>query len=167
MNFEGVPIEIQEKVADYPMHIIDVRRFAESEKLETDARIFFGFMQRDKDMEQLQLYCEKNQEDFQNMSEDTFDMISILSKSKGLFEMKEESKNETGGLNMCKALQDMIDAGKREVRRESILEFLEELGTIPEEIKQKISSESNVEQLKKWSRLAAKSNHIEEFIRKM
>lgn len=56
---------------------------------------------------------------------------------------------------------------KLEGKIESVFELLEELGLIPIEIKEMISAETNLEQIKKWHKLAAKVDSIEEFIEKM
>lgn len=48
--------------------------------------------------------------------------------------------------------------------RLSVLELLEELGRIPEEIREKILSERNLEILKKWHKTAAKAESIEQFL---
>ena len=50
---------------------------------------------------------------------------------------------------------------------EDVLELLEDKGEIPEEIKTKIVEETNFEVLKKWLRLAVKSETIEEFCKEM
>lgn len=63
--------------------------------------------------------------------------------------------------------RDAKNEGKIEGKIESILELLEELGSLPAETKEKISLETNLEQIKKWHKLAAKVNSIEEFIEKM
>lgn len=63
--------------------------------------------------------------------------------------------------------RDAKNEGKIEGKIESILELLEELGLLPAETKEKISVETNLEQIKKWHKLAAKVNSIEEFIEKM
>ncbi len=54
--------------------------------------------------------------------------------------------------------------GRTEGRTESILDLLNERGTIPEELRQSILQESNSETLRKWLKLAAKVDSIEEFI---
>lgn len=46
---------------------------------------------------------------------------------------------------------------------ESILELLEDKGEVPEKVKTEIFAETDLEVLKKWLRLAAKSETIEEF----
>ena len=54
--------------------------------------------------------------------------------------------------------------GKIEGRIDSILELLNEYGIIPEKLRQSILQESNLETLKRWHKLAAKVDSVEEFI---
>lgn len=56
-----------------------------------------------------------------------------------------------------------IDAEKK-TRVQSILELLEDYGDIPEELIQKLNDEESLEVLKKWHKLAAKSENIEDFL---
>ena len=62
-----------------------------------------------------------------------------------------------------KGHQEGVIAGKAE----SVLELLEDIGTIPEEVREKITGEIDLEILKKWHKLAAKSESIDEFVSKM
>ncbi len=57
--------------------------------------------------------------------------------------------------------------GKLEGRAESILEVLEEYGTIPLEIRQRILAERKVEQLKEWLKLSIKAASVEQFVKEM
>lgn len=50
---------------------------------------------------------------------------------------------------------------------ESVLEFLEDKGEVPEKVKAEIFAETDPEVLKKWLRLAAKSETIEEFCKEI
>ena len=59
------------------------------------------------------------------------------------------------------------DEGKKVGRIETILEILEDKGELPEEVGMKIGAETNLEVLKKWLRLAVKSETIEEFRKEM
>ena len=52
-------------------------------------------------------------------------------------------------------------------KAQSVMELLEDLGTVPDEIKEKILSERNSEILSGWHKAAAKADSIEEFLRKM
>lgn len=56
---------------------------------------------------------------------------------------------------------------KLEGKIEDILDCLEELGVIPEELRERILKETDLEQIKKWLKLAVKVDSIEEFIEKM
>lgn len=44
IDWEDVPQEIKEKTADYPLYLVDVRRFKNMEDLETDVKLVFGFL---------------------------------------------------------------------------------------------------------------------------
>lgn len=53
--------------------------------------------------------------------------------------------------------------GKLSARIEDILEFLESLGTVSQELKARIQKEKDMETLKRWNKLAAKVESINEF----
>ena len=57
--------------------------------------------------------------------------------------------------------------GKLSARIEDILEFLESLGTVSQELKVRIQKEKDMETLKRWNKLAAKVESINEFQEKM
>ena len=52
-------------------------------------------------------------------------------------------------------------------KAQSVMELLEDLGTVPDEIKEKILSERNSEILSRWHKAAAKTDTMEEFLAKM
>lgn len=60
-----------------------------------------------------------------------------------------------------------IVEGKAEGKAEGIVELLEELGVIPDEVRERILGEKDMDVLTAWLRLAAKTNSIEEFQSKM
>ena len=57
--------------------------------------------------------------------------------------------------------------GRLEGRRESILEVLEEIGTVSDELRERIVQEANMDQLKIWAKLAARVDSIEQFMEEM
>lgn len=63
--------------------------------------------------------------------------------------------------------QEGYDEGIAAGKVESILELLIELGDIPAELQEKISSQTDLQQLKKWIKLAAKVESLEEFVESM
>ena len=68
-------------------------------------------------------------------------------------------------------LRDERAEGKAEGIAEAVLEMLLELmndlGEIPDELRNRITSEKDLETLKKWHRLAARSESLDEFLEKM
>ena len=57
--------------------------------------------------------------------------------------------------------------GKAEVKAEAVIELLEDIDTVPDEIREKILNESDLEVLRKWHKAAAKTDTMEEFLAKM
>ena len=56
--------------------------------------------------------------------------------------------------------------GKAEGKAEAVLELLEDLGRIPEELRNEIMAETDLDRLKIWHKLAARCGTIEEFCQK-
>ena len=56
---------------------------------------------------------------------------------------------------------------KAEGKAEAVIELLEDIGTVPDEIREKILNESDLEVLRKWHKAAAKTDTMEEFLAKM
>lgn len=64
-------------------------------------------------------------------------------------------------------LQNERKEGKIEDRVESIIELLEDLGSVPEKLKERLEKETDMNTLKKWFKLVAKVESIEQFEAKM
>ena len=63
--------------------------------------------------------------------------------------------------------QKGLKEGQRLSRIEDILELLSEIGCIPDDIRERITSETHLDTLKQWSRNAARCQNLEEFIERM
>lgn len=59
--------------------------------------------------------------------------------------------------------EDGFSQGEAKGRIETILDFLKDLGTIPEDLHKMIINQTDSTILKQWVRLAAKVDSIEEF----
>ena len=60
-----------------------------------------------------------------------------------------------------------IVIGKAEGKAEDILELLADYGTIPEDLKDRIMAQKDLDVLKRWLKLAARADSIEQFIDQM
>ena len=63
--------------------------------------------------------------------------------------------------------EEMLRDEYAEGKADSVLELLEELGTIPDALHEKIRNEKDLEVLKKWLKLAAKADSLETFQNQM
>lgn len=53
--------------------------------------------------------------------------------------------------------------GRAEGKAECVLEFLEEKGQVPEELRQKVMGQNNLKILKEWLKLAARAESVRAF----
>lgn len=60
-----------------------------------------------------------------------------------------------------------LEESQRLTRIEDILDLLSEMGTIPDSLHQQITTETNLDTLRQWTKNAARCHSIEEFIDKM
>ena len=166
-----------------------------TEKLETDTRIVFWFMQRDKDKDELEIYIKENEQQFSNMDEDAYHMLSVMTNSKELIELMKRNKTKEGGANMCEALrqikEECIIEGKKEgiqkgriqgekegiqkgrIQGEkegvamSILSLLQMHGEVSEQEKAHIFAQKDLETLTQWVRKAALTKDVESFMKEI
>ena len=59
------------------------------------------------------------------------------------------------------------EQGKAQGIRITIIEFLSEYGIVPENVKERIIAEDDIDILRQWNKLAARASSIEEFVEKM
>ena len=60
-----------------------------------------------------------------------------------------------------------VQETRRISKAEYIIDLLEDIGTIPEDLKDRIMQEHNLETLRKWHKTAARADSIDAFIQKM
>lgn len=112
LDLEGLPPEMIDAIEDYPINLLEVRNYPDYENFQTDFRLVCGFLQRDKDSKALHSYVMENSEQFLNLPEDAFALINHYSHSNYFIESKDTYETKTGGINMCKAIDDLIAQGE-------------------------------------------------------
>lgn len=65
--------------------------------------------------------------------------------------------------DMCKALEEYYNDGVAEGEASAVIELLQEMGEVPKELCDKIYKEKDLNLLKDWIKLAAKSDSISSF----
>ena len=95
--------------------------------------------------------------------EDEF--VEALQRS--VHEIKKSRRMEERYMLTELLMQDERRAGRIEGRRESILEFLAEIGTVSNGLYDRVMQEVNLDQLRIWAKLAARVDSIEQFMEEM
>ena len=113
-DLSGVPKELEEMVNDYPIHLLEVRRYRELENFQTDLRYVFGFLQNEQDGKKLKEYIEENRHALEHIAEDAYDLMSVMSHSQELVMMKKDNRNKEGDYDMCKGLQEWMQDERRQ-----------------------------------------------------
>lgn len=126
MEMESIPEELQSLVNHYPIHIIEIQTFPDVDLFQTDLREVFGFFQRSEDKHAVQQFVEERKAQFERLAEDAYDMITVLTNTKEFVDKKERYREEGSGINMCRAIKELIEDGKQEGLREGKLEGLRE-----------------------------------------
>lgn len=91
----------------------------------------------------------------------------VKNLQKAVLSVKQNREQEERYMLFGELLEEEFDKGKAEGKAESVLEILNELGEVSTELKELILSQSELDVLKYWVKLAAKVDSLEQFIREM
>ena len=122
LDLTGIPEEIRGMLNNYRIHILEVRHFEKTERFRTDLREVFGFIQKAADKNAAKRFTFQNEERFKELAEDAYDVISALTESRELEEVKERYREKGGKINMCEAIRGMIEDGRMEGLSEGLSE---------------------------------------------
>lgn len=156
--------------AGYRIRVYDLNKV---EDFRTTLRTLFEFYSKRKDVKELKEYMKRNEPEIRKLDKDSRFLLATLIKEKRLvIELqKQEEQKEKEEEGVCKAIDDMIEEGRMEGMNagrikgkvENVLELLEDVGQLSESLKKRISEETNLENLSKWLKLAARSKTIADF----
>lgn len=81
--------------------------------------------------------------------------------------IKESREMEERYMILEEMLRDERAEGRAEGKAESVLELLEEIGSVPEELRERILGSTDLQILNRWLKQAAKAESIEQFIKEL
>lgn len=116
LDFTDIPEELKEKVADYKINLVEIRKLEDTSVFKTDVRQVFDFIRCSGDKNALKNLIETD-DYYKNMEEDAFDVAVQYTNATELIEAKEYYEKD-GVVDVCKALTDLIADGKQEGREE-------------------------------------------------
>ncbi len=116
LDFEGISPQLREYINDYPIHVFEVRKLADTAVFRTDLRQIFEFIKCSSDKRKLRTLVQSDPA-YQEMDEDAYDMAVQYAEVGQLMDIK--TKYERGGkINMCKAFDEMLEDERMEGREE-------------------------------------------------
>ena len=87
LNFENIPPELRKLVNNYPIHLIDISKFENTDVFETDLKQIFDFIRCSKDGAKLKELVNSDSA-YQNMDEAAYDVIAAFTHAKELTSIK-------------------------------------------------------------------------------
>ena len=107
------------------------------------------------------------EDDFVEKLQNTIRRIKSNREMEKRFMIFEEMLRDERAEGKAEGIAEGKAEGKTEAVLEMLLELMNDLGEIPDELRNRITSEKDLETLKKWLRLAARSESLDEFLKKM
>lgn len=108
LDLTDVPDELRKMVNHYPIYVLEVHKFQNTEWFQTDLREVFAFIQLADDKEKLAEFVEQSGERLDNMSADACEVIAAVTKTKEFMFRDARYRNAKGGVNMCKGMLDWL-----------------------------------------------------------
>ena len=125
LDLSGIPEDLIKLVNHYPIHVLEVHRFKNTEWFQTDLREVFEFIQCADDDEKMEEFVELRKDKLADMSEDACDVIAAVMKMDDISLKDEKYLNKKGGINLCKAMRDwgarLKEEGRQEGRHEAAI----------------------------------------------
>lgn len=117
--------------------VLELRSFEDIDCFRTDLREVFGFIKHSNDKNREWEFAFQNEETFQCLDEDAFDVIISVTGSAELEQIKDMYCEEGGKINMCEAIRGMIEDGRIEGVKQglgALVELCRELGLSKEDV---------------------------------
>lgn len=105
--------ELQKYLPDYKLNLIFGANIENPEFFHTCLQYIFGMLKYNKDKKRLYQYVQEHKDDINRMdSVELNAAFTILGEQKRLAKLLEQHKENKEGLNMCKAIDDLIHDGE-------------------------------------------------------
>ena len=120
LDFKDIPEVLKEKISNYQIHVIEVRKFADTSIFKTDVKQVFDFIRYSGNKQKLKELM-MSDESYAFLEEDACDMVLAYVGEEEMFKIKEKHK-KGGKVNMCQGLREWMEEERNEGRLEGKLE---------------------------------------------
>lgn len=120
--FEKVTLKY---VPNYKINLIDPRKLEDLKCFKTDLQMVFGMLKYKNSKVKMKEFVNKNKAFFSQLDEDTYNAAKVmLGSERSLKAINELNDNVAGGIDMCKALEDLYQDGVKEGISQGIEAFV-------------------------------------------
>ncbi len=119
LDIGGLPEPMRALVADYPLHLVDIRRLKDTDVFKTDVKQVFDFIRCAEDKKEL-FKLVQGDENFRCMEEDAYEVATSYVGAEELITVKDEYRKD-GKIDMCQALKELLADERMEGRKELAL----------------------------------------------
>ena len=121
--FEKVTLKY---VPNYKINLIDPRKLEDLKCFKTDLQMVFGMLKYKNSKVKMKEFVNKNKAFFSQLDEDTYNAAKVmLGSERSLKAINELNDNVAGGIDMCKALEDLYQDGVKEGISQGISQGIE------------------------------------------
>lgn len=157
--------ELKKYVPNYKINLLNVGNVECLENYKSGLQQLFGMLKCKSDKIAMRNYIDKHKEKLSSVDAETFRLLGNLLGNAEEFEKYQ--KEEHGGIDMCRAFDEIYkeeqEKGRIQGSIEILLDLLKEKGEISDKLLEKIIESTDVDVVKKWIKIAVKSLTIEEF----
>lgn len=116
IDFTEIPDSLKEKVSNYRIHVIEVRKLQNTDMFQTDVKQVFDFIRFSKDKRKLKELMEHDPA-YAFLEEDAYDMVAGYAGEEEMFKIKDRHK-KGGKVDMCQGLREWIEDERNEGKAE-------------------------------------------------
>lgn len=124
LDFTDIPSILKEKIANYQIQVIEIRKLEDTSFFRTDVKQVFDFIRFSKDKKKLRELLEKDAA-YRHLNEDACDMVTAYVGEKEMLKWKEKYR-KGGKIDMCQGLREWLEDERAEGRAEGREEGREE-----------------------------------------
>lgn len=128
IDFTDIPDSLREKVSNYRIHVIEVRKLTDTDRFRTDVKQVFDFIRFSKDKKKLKELIEHDPA-YAFLEEDAYDMVAGYAGEEEMFRIKDKYK-KGGKIDMCQGLREWIEDERNEGRAEGMVEERERMNRL-------------------------------------
>lgn len=112
LDFSDIPEKLCGMAADYKIHLVEIRKFEDTQVFRTDVRYLFDFIRNAGDKAALKALVNNNSY-YEEMDDDAYYLAASYANVENLLKVKDYHRKD-GKINMRSAIQEMIDDGRAE-----------------------------------------------------